>query len=75
MPEWRSRIVKVELEFAVAGSESDGTAVDLITEQIAGIAKVSRPRSDKRSDGRDYGDEVGLAIEKPGIKSVTIVRR
>ena len=61
------------MEFSVAGSESDGTAVDLITEQIAGIAALKRPRSDKRSDGRDYGNEVGLAIEKPGIKSITIV--
>jgi hypothetical protein len=75
MPELKWRTVKVELEFAVSGSESDGTAVDLISEQIAGIGEISRPRSGRRSDGRDFGNETGVSIEKPDIKSITIFSR
>ena len=68
MPEWRRRAVEVTLVFLVDGSESDGTAVDLITGAVGTLGEMKAPRSDGHGDP----GEAGLYVRRPSVKSITI---
>ena len=68
MPEWRYRTVEVTLEFPVDGSESDGTAVDLVAGAVGRLGEMKAPRSDGHGDP----GEAGLYVRRPSVKSITI---
>lgn len=67
-PLWRLRSVRVELEFFAHGTESDGTAVDLITTAIEQIGELTVPEN-------AAAGQATLRIKPPMIQGITVTRR